>query len=102
MVENQFQTKISILYSDNGTEFFNQHLSSFLTENDIQRQSTCRNTPQHRVLKHDTPLNYLKNCFPTNRLSSSLPLKFFGCTLFVHQLRLSKSKLDARAEKCVY
>lgn len=29
MVENQFQTKISILRSDNGTEFFNQYLSVF-------------------------------------------------------------------------
>ncbi|KAL5857492.1 hypothetical protein ACOSQ3_004950 [Xanthoceras sorbifolium] len=147
MVENQFQTKISILRSDNGTEFFNQHLSSFLTENDIQHQSTCRNTPQQngiverknrhllevsralmlsmnvpkylwgeavltatylinrvpsRVLKHDTPLHYLKNYFPTNRLGSSLPLKIFGCTVFVHQPRLSQSKLDARAEKCVF
>ncbi|KAL5777353.1 hypothetical protein ACOSP7_010279 [Xanthoceras sorbifolium] len=46
MIENQFQTKISILRSDNGTKYFNQFLSSFLTENEILHQSTCRNTLQ--------------------------------------------------------
>ena len=29
MVENQFQTKISILWSDNGTEFYNDYLGDF-------------------------------------------------------------------------
>ena len=46
MVENQFQTKISILRSDNGTEFFNECLGNFLKENGILHQSTYRNTPQ--------------------------------------------------------
>lgn len=30
MMENQLQTKIDILRSDNGTEYFNQHLGAFL------------------------------------------------------------------------
>ena len=30
MIENQFQTKIGILHSDNGTEYFNEHLGEFL------------------------------------------------------------------------
>ena len=46
MVSNQFQINISILRSDNGTEYFNQPLSGFLTDKGIQHQSTCRNTPQ--------------------------------------------------------
>ena len=29
MIENQFQTKISILRSDNGTEYFNKVLETF-------------------------------------------------------------------------
>lgn len=45
MVENQLQTKISILRSDNGTKFFNQHLSCFLTQHGIQHRSPCRYTP---------------------------------------------------------
>ena len=55
-----------------------------------------------RVLNHDTPLNCFKKCFPTNRLITSMPLKIFGCIVFVHQPPISRSKLDARAEKCVF
>ena len=38
--------KISILRTDNGTEYFNNCLGMFLTEKGIQHQSTCRDTPQ--------------------------------------------------------
>ena len=31
-----------------------------------------------------------------------LPLKIFGCTLFVTKNDLHKSKLDPRAQKCVF
>ena len=31
-----------------------------------------------------------------------LPLKIFGCTLFVTKIDLHKSKLDPRAQKCVF
>lgn len=40
-MENQLQTKIDILRSDNGTEYFNQHLGAFLLEKRIIHQSTC-------------------------------------------------------------
>jgi hypothetical protein len=30
MIETQFQTKIGILRSDNGTEYFNKYLNTFL------------------------------------------------------------------------
>ena len=46
MIENQFNTKISILHSDNGTEYFNEILGGFLKEKGIFHQSTCVNTPQ--------------------------------------------------------
>lgn len=46
MIENQFQTKIDILRSYNGTEYFNQHLRAFLLEKRIIHQSTCRDIPQ--------------------------------------------------------
>ncbi|KAK4254159.1 hypothetical protein QN277_020331 [Acacia crassicarpa] len=46
MIQTQFQTNIKILHTDNGTEYFNQALSSFLTANGIVHKSTCPNTPQ--------------------------------------------------------
>jgi len=147
MVENQFQTKIGILHSDNGTEYFNQCLRNFLEEKGIQHQSTCSDTPQQngiaerknkhllevtraimfsmhvpkylwgdailtatylinrmptRILKYITPLECFKNFFPECRLFSDLPLKIFGCTVYVHIPSRLRSKLDPRAEKCVF
>lgn len=47
MVETQFDTKISILRSDNGIEYFNKNLNEFLkNKGGIQHQSTCPKTPQ--------------------------------------------------------
>ena len=147
LVETQFHTKISILRSDNGTEYFNQYLGNFLKQKGVQHQSTCRHTPQQngvaerknrhllevcralmismhvpkylwgdsvltatylinrvpsRILSHKTPIHCLKQFFPNNRLISNLPLKVFGSTVFVHIPDLLRSKLDARAEKCVF
>jgi transposase InsO family protein len=147
MIENQFQTKISILRSDNGTEYFNKVLKSFFQEKGISHQSSYRDTPQQngiakrknkhllkvaraimfymnipkylwgdailtpsylinrmstRVLQYITPLDCLKKEFPASRITSELPLKMFGCTVFVHIPNKSWSKLDPRAEKCVF
>ena len=43
-IENQFQTKISILRFDNGTEHFNKVLETFSNEKEILHQSLCSNT----------------------------------------------------------
>ena len=50
LVENQFQAKISILRSDNGTKFFNECLEHFFQEKGIVHQSTCRDTPQQNEI----------------------------------------------------
>ena len=46
MVETQFDTKVSILRSDNNTKYFNKSLNEFLQNKGIQHQSTCPNIPQ--------------------------------------------------------
>ena len=45
-IEIQFQVKISIFKTDNGTEYFNTCLGKFLKEEGIHHISTCRDTPQ--------------------------------------------------------
>ncbi|KAJ0075644.1 hypothetical protein Patl1_35052 [Pistacia atlantica] len=55
-----------------------------------------------RVLQYKTPLSFLKNPFPENRLILDLPLKVFGCTTFNHIPNSLTSKLDPRAEKCIF
>ncbi|KAJ9675808.1 hypothetical protein PVL29_024651 [Vitis rotundifolia] len=46
MIQTQFQTKIKILRTDNGTEYFNHSLSIYFQENDIIHQSSCVDTLQ--------------------------------------------------------
>ena len=55
-----------------------------------------------RVLQYITPLDCLKKKFLGSRIHSDLPLKIFCCTIFVHIPNKSQSKLDPRAEKCVF
>ena len=44
MIENQFQTKVSILRSDNGIEYYNSILGKKFEEKRILHQSSCTNT----------------------------------------------------------
>ena len=45
MVKTQFSTHIQIPNTNNGKEYCNQILVSYLSENDIIYQCTCSNTP---------------------------------------------------------
>jgi transposase InsO family protein len=46
-VERQFEKKIKVLRSDNGTEYTNKAMHCFLRDNDIVHQTTCMSTPEH-------------------------------------------------------
>lgn len=41
MIETQFQTKIQILPSNSGIEYFNENLTDFLKDKGILHQATC-------------------------------------------------------------
>ena len=55
-----------------------------------------------RVLKFGTPPNRLLVIFPHICIFTSLPLKIFGCTAFVHIHKQNPSKLDSQSKKCVF
>lgn len=55
-----------------------------------------------KILQYITPLESSKKSFPESRINSALPLKIFGCTAYVHIPKRSRSKLDPRAEKCIF
>jgi len=55
-----------------------------------------------RVLGFKTPFSMFKTYFPTSRLTTDLPLRVFGCSVFVHVHDHNKSKLDPRAKNCVF
>ena len=55
-----------------------------------------------RVLNYVTPLQTLKNTFPNTCLTSNLPLKIFGCTVFILLPTHFQSKFDPRTEKYIF
>ena len=55
-----------------------------------------------RVLKFQTPCQAILCSYPDTQIISSLPLKVFGCTAFVHIHQHHRSKLDPKAIKCLF
>ena len=55
-----------------------------------------------RVLDHKEPILVLTKFFPQVPQPNSIPPKIFGCPAYVHILAHQRSKLDARALKCVF
>ena len=50
MIQNQFQAKIQVLRTDNGREYFNTILGSYLLEYGIIHQSSFVDSPQQNVI----------------------------------------------------
>lgn len=50
--------------------------------------------------------NYLRSTlqksYPTNRINTSIPLKVFGCSAFVHNHNPNSNKIDAKSLKCIW
>ena len=55
-----------------------------------------------KVLNFATPLQKFTEIFPNSRLQSTLPIKTFGCTIFIHNKDLYQGKLDPKGTKCVF
>ncbi|CAN1754263.1 Retrovirus-related Pol polyprotein from transposon TNT 1-94, partial [Linum perenne] len=56
-----------------------------------------------KVLKFQPPRQLLLSLYPhMTSLSSALPPRIFGCTVFVHIHPSNRTKLDPRARKCVF
>ena len=60
------------------------------------------NRMPNKVLNFETPFDVFHKFLPTNRVSSSLPLKIFECTAFVHIHSHNRGKLEPHATKCVF
>ena len=81
---------------------FHMNVPKYLWRDAILTSCYLINRMPTRVLHYETPLQTLKHIFPNTRLTSDLPLKIFGCTVFVHVPAHFRSKFDPRAEKCIF
>ena len=116
-IETQFQIKISIFKTDNGTEYFNTCFGIFLKEKDIHHTSTCRDTTQQNGLDEHKNQHLLEvarsffmfsmhmpkylwgeadltSCYLINRMSSHV-LKY-DTPLQTLRKKISKESIDHR------
>ena len=54
------------------------------------------------ILHLQTPLDCLKESYPSTRLVSEVPLRVFGCTAYVHNFGPNQTKFTPRAQACVF
>lgn len=78
------------------------HIPKYLWGDAILTASYLINRMPTKILQYITSLECLKRSFPESRINSALPLKIFGCIAYVHIPKRSRSKLDPRAEKCIF
>lgn len=55
-----------------------------------------------KTLHFETHVPLFFNNFPQSRIQSSLPIKIFGCTIFIHYKDLNKGKIDPKGKKCIF
>jgi len=77
-------------------------LPSYLWGDAVLTAAHLINRMPSRVLHLQTPLECLKESYPSTRLISDLPLRVFGCTAYVHNHGPNPSKLTPRAQACVF
>ena len=60
------------------------------------------NIMSNKILGFETPLNHFSKVYPYTKIFSTIPLKIFGCTTFVHIHKEHRTMLDPHALKCVF
>ena len=78
------------------------HMPKYLWGEAVLTSCYLINRMSSRMLKYDTPLQTLRKKFLRNRLTTNLPLKVFGCTIYVHIPNQLQNKLEPIAKKCVF
>lgn len=81
MVKTQFEAKVKIMRSDNGTEFVNSQVQNFLHDEGILRETSCVSTPQQNG-RVERKHRHILNVARALRFQANLPLTFWGeCVL---------------------
>ena len=81
---------------------FTMHVPKYLWGEAILTASHLINRMLSKILQFQNPMSVLLQTFPMFHFFSSVPLRIFGCTAFVHVHSQNRSKLDPKATKCVF
>ncbi|KAL0541007.1 hypothetical protein IC582_021034 [Cucumis melo] len=77
-------------------------LPSYLWGDAILIAAHLINRMSSRILHLQTPLDCLKESYPSTRLVSEVPLRVFGCTAYVQNFDPDQTKFTHRAQACVF
>ena len=77
MIQNQFQTDIQILRTDNGTKYFNSILGPYLKDHVIIHQSSCVGTPQQNGIA-EKKNRHLLEVARSLMFTTHMPKRFLG------------------------
>ncbi|KAL4035407.1 hypothetical protein IC575_004092 [Cucumis melo] len=77
-------------------------LPSYLWGDAILTAAHLINRMPSRILHLQTPLDCLKESYPSTCLISEVPLRVFGCTAYVHNFGPNQTKFTPRAQACVF
>ena len=77
MVKTQFQACIQVLRTDNGREYYNSELGSYLQKHGIVHQSSCVNTPQQNGVA-ERKNRHLLEVARSLMIATNVPHHFWG------------------------
>ncbi|KAL0553456.1 hypothetical protein IC582_007351 [Cucumis melo] len=75
---------------------------SYLWGDAILTATHLINRMPSRILHLQTPLEFLKESYPSTRLVIEVPLRVFGCTAYVHSFGPNQTKFIPWAQACVF
>ncbi|RDX76782.1 hypothetical protein CR513_43190, partial [Mucuna pruriens] len=100
---NTISKEIKVFSIYNGRDYFNKHLNKalmFTLRNKMEwmneKIDTFLKLLGHYCFKVRHPSIFGVNVFPNNKLSCTLPLKTFGCIVFIHIHEPNQGKLEPR------
>ncbi|KAA0042922.1 Cysteine-rich RLK (receptor-like protein kinase) 8 [Cucumis melo var. makuwa] len=79
-----------------------RHSMGLYILNDDTSAAHLINRMPSRILHLQTPLECLKESYPSTRLVLKVPLRVFGCTAYVHSFGPNQTKFTPRAQACVF
>ncbi|KAA0057566.1 reverse transcriptase [Cucumis melo var. makuwa] len=77
-------------------------LSSYLWGDAILTAAHLINRMSSRILHLQTPLDCLKESYPSTRFVFEVPLRVYGCTAYVHNFSPNQTKFTYRAQAYVF
>ena len=77
-------------------------LPSYLWGDAIHIVAYLINRMSSRILHLQTPLDCLKESYPTTRLIYEVPFRVFGCTAYIHTFGSNQTKFTPQAQACVF